>query len=400
MSLKVELGFTATGASAPFFTLNDPVKGVLDSPQWVLGGGEGLVDVTSYTQRVSIGRGKSRELDRYNAGRASVAFANNTRAFDPTFTASPFYGQIVPQRQLKITVDDEVTFVGTVDDWQIDYDAGGMSVATCNAFDALSNLTNLTLTDYFPEDELSGARITSALDHVGWPMAAREIDAGVQFLEGAVVSENTSLISYLQLVADSEPGELFINKQGRVEFVDRNNSQVVADVTLSDDGDIPYQGLQVVYGSELLFNSITISNSFDSATAVNEDSISAYGERDYQLQTLIADEADLQELASYRANEFGEPEYRFEQAIVVLEALTPTQREDILALELGQIITVKFTPAGIPPQILRISRVIGIDHDIEPTSHRVGLKLATLRAPVLILNSAIFGKLDNNILGF
>lgn len=399
MTVKVELGFTATGASAPFLTLDSPTKGLLDSPLWVLGGGEGLVDVTSYAQRVTVGRGKSRELDKYSAGRASVAFVNNTRAFDPTYESSPFFGQIVPQRQIKITVDDVVTYVGVVDDWQISYDAGGMSVATCTAFDAMSNLANLTLNDFFPDEEVSGARVTAALDNVDWPVAARSIDTGVQIVESTAVADGTSLINYLQLVTDSEPGDIFVNKLGGVEFVDRDNSQVTVDVTISDDGDIPYSSLQVVYGSELLYNRITVSNSFESATATNENSISGYGERDLAIPTLIANEASLIELASFRANEYGEPEYRFEQAVISMDALTELQKQNILELELGQIITVKFTPAGIPPQILRASKVIGIDHDISPSSHRATLKLATLRAPFFVLDSALFGKLDSNILG-
>ena len=399
MSLKVELGFTATGASAPFLTLDDPVKGVLDSPQWVLGGGEGLVDVTSYVRRASISRGKSRELDKYNAGGASVEFNNQTRAFDPTFEASPFYGQIVPQRQLKISIDDEVSYVGTVDDWQINYDPSGMSVATCNAFDAISSLSNLTLTDFAPDEQLSGARVTAALDNVSWPVAARSIDPGVQELESQIVSDGTSLITYLQTVASSEPGDIFVNKSGQVEFVDRDNSQVTTGVTISDNGDIPYQDLQVVYGSELLYNRVTVSNSLDTASAVNENSVAAYGERDYSLETYILNEPDLQALATYLANEYANPEFRFEQAVINLTNLTEEQRADIVGLELGQIIVVKFTPAGIPPEILRASRVIGISHDIDPNIHTTTLRLATLRAPLFVLDSALFGKLDNNILG-
>lgn len=399
MSVKVELGFTATGASAPFLTLDNPVRGLLDSPQFVLGGGEGLVDVSSFVRRVSINRGKSRELDRYNAGSASVEFNNQTRAFDPTFAASPFFGQIVPQRQLKISVDDQVAYVGTVDDWSIDYEPSGMSVASCNAFDAISNLSNLTLTDFAPDEEISGARVTAALANVGWPVAAQTVDPGVQLLESQIVSDGASLVTYLQTVASSEPGEFFVNKLGQVAFVDRNNSQVTVDVTLSDDSDIPYQSLQVVFGSELLYNQITVSNSLDSVTATNPDSIAAFGERDFSLPTFIANEAELQTLAAYLANEYANPEFRFEQAVINLTNLSETDRDDILALELGQIITVKFTPAGIPPEILRASKVIGISHDIDPNIHRATLRLATLRAPVFVLNSAVFGKLDNNILG-
>ena len=150
MSVKVELGFTSAGASAPFFRLNDAELGILDGTEGVLGGGEILIDVSEYLRDFSINRGKTRELDRFQAGQATVSFKNNERVFDPTFEASPFFGQIEPRRQVRITVDDVVQYEGTIDDWNINYDQGGNSVAVAQAFDGIANLANIRLEGFQP----------------------------------------------------------------------------------------------------------------------------------------------------------------------------------------------------------------------------------------------------------
>jgi len=74
MTVKVELGFTEDGQGAPFLTLDDPTLGKLDDPDVFLGGGEVFVDVTEFFEAYSIDRGKSRELERYQEGQASVRF--------------------------------------------------------------------------------------------------------------------------------------------------------------------------------------------------------------------------------------------------------------------------------------------------------------------------------------
>jgi hypothetical protein len=98
---KVELGFDGNGPGN-FFTLDDPTAGVLDGTQYVLGGAA-YYDVTEYVKSISINRGKNRELDRFNAGSANVQFNNQNRFFDPTNTSSPFFGQIVPRREVRIS---------------------------------------------------------------------------------------------------------------------------------------------------------------------------------------------------------------------------------------------------------------------------------------------------------
>lgn len=393
MSVKVELGFTPAGANSPFFTLDDAVKGLLDSETYVLGG-EVLADVTEYVRGVSITRGKSRELDRFTAGGASVRFNNDTRVFDPAYTLSPYYGQIQPKRRIRITVDNIVQFDGTVWDWNITYDPAGFSIATAEAYDATQLLTNINLVDFTTSPALSGSQINNALDEIGWASDKRDIDLGSLTMTGGTVTSN--LYEYLQAISVSEPGDLFISKEGEVKFVDRY-AQVTGETPVFTDstGGIRYTSIAAQIGSELLFNNITVTNTAGTATAINEPSIENFGEIDYELNTLINDANDLQPLADFLLNRYSEPRYRIDAISLVLTSLSSTDRAKALGLELGDIIQVTFTPSGIPPAIVSYAKVIGINQTIEPTNETLVLRLEALTGVVLVLDDPEFGKLDS-----
>ena len=405
MSVKVELGFTASGAGGPFFFLDDSVRGVLDNTNFLLAGGEALVDVTRFARRISIDRGKSRELDRYQAGRASVEFNNNGREFDPTYTDSPFFGQIVPRRTLRITLDGQIAYEGIVDDWNLNFDASGVSVAACNAFDTFSALAGIVITepdgiyDDFPE-QTTGERIADVLEFISWNQPTN-IDTGSSVLYDALVPFNTNALAYLQLVADSEPGELFVGKTGEVTFKERNNLGGV-ELTLADDGSgISFAGVQVVFGSEQLYNQIQASNEDDTITVEDHASIDAFGERDLQITSLIADLDELRNYADYLLLQYKNPEFRFESMTVNLLSKTPEERAALSALEIGDPVTVRFTPSSIGDPIVRLSKCIGIGHQRVPGNEVMTIKLQTYAFAPLLLDDALFGRLDDiSVLGW
>lgn len=393
MTVKVELGFTPLGVSGLFFTLNDSVKGVLDSQIYILGG-EVLSDVSNFVKSVGITRGKSLELDRFSAGAASVTFNNELRTFDPSYTLSPFYGQIQPKRRIRISVDDFVQFDGTVDDWDIENDASGYSVATANAFDATQNLANIFLVDFDPDVALTGARINSALDNINWSADKRDISVGSTELVGDFV-ESQNVFQYLQTVAQSEPGDLFISREGNVKFVDRYQPVTGTTPALSDDGiGISYQGISTVIGSELLYNNITVTSSAGTANAIDENSTEIFGEIDYNLETLVNTELALENLANFLLNRYAQPRYRINQIDINLTSLTLENRQAILGLDLGEIVKVTFTPSGIPPAFVSFSKVIRIQQSLLPADERLSLGLETLSGVVLVLDDPEFGKLD------
>jgi hypothetical protein len=401
MTIKVELGFTDAGASAPFFTLDDPTLGLLDAPQAVLGGAEVLVDVSSFFRAFSTSRGKSRELDKFQAGQATVSFNNNDRTFDPTFAASPYFGQIQPRRQVRITVDTEIVYEGTIDDWNIEYEAGGNSVATLQAFDGFANLANLaapaiTLSEGFTDDQ-----IIAVLDGIQWPASKRSIDVGGATLTGQTLNPDANALAIMQRMADSEPGDLFIAKNGDVKFVGRNASFSSGGVILADDGsEISYQNVKVVFGSELLYNSIIVRNLTTEEQATSSTSIGLYGERDLTRDTFLADATDLETLANVLVQKYQDPEYRFQALEVNLRTIDPAQRADLLALELGDVVEVQFTPGGIAPAIERYGKIIRLTQAADSNFEVLGIGLEAIEGALFVLDDVEFGKLNVGVLGW
>lgn len=402
MSVKVELGFTADGAGGPFFTLDDPVLGKLDDPNVFLGGGEVFVDVTPYFKSFSIRRGKSRELDRYQAGQASVTFDNQARVFDPTYEASPYYGQIVPKRMVRITYGSVVQYEGTIDDWNIDYEPGTNSVASLYAFDSFSYFVSAQIGTATYSSETTGTRLNNLLDNLGWSADKRDIASTGATLAGTVIAEPADILPIMQVVALSEPGDLFISKDGDVKLVGRNTAFSSSGAVFSDAGNgIPYKTIRAIYGSELLYNNVNVTSSAGTAVATNTTSVAIYGQRTLSQQTYLSDTGQLEELSEYLVTRYGNPEYRFEGITIDLLAISSAQRAQVSALELGDVVQVDFTPSKIPPALTRYGKIIGMGMQVTPESQELLLELQSTQGSLFVLDDPVFGKLDSgNILGW
>lgn len=403
---KVEIGFDLSDTGAgPYLTLDDPVAGQLDNSDWVLGGTL-FFDVTDKVRSVAVTRGKNRDTDSFDPGFVNVVFDNNDRTFDPTFSGSPYFGQIIPKRQIRISHNDEFSFVGVIDDWNLDYQSKQEATASASGSDSFSYFATQALTGGTQTAQTSGERVNAILSDpaINWPIDNRIIDTGGQTLGADVIEANTNALQYLQTVEQSEPGKFFIGKGGQVVFQDRTVAPVSGGVVLADDGSgIKWNTASVVYGSEQLYNEIIVTNAVTGGTAVAFDPTSQveYGVLALQRSGLLmsTDEAAL-ELAKYYANIYSEPEYRFDAVEIVMNEITPSEQTDILALEIGDVCEIKFTPSGIPPAVERFAEVIGIEHSVEPSVHRVVLRFATLDFASLVLDDAEFGKLDTYALAF
>jgi hypothetical protein len=401
---SVQIGFDLVGANANLLTLDNPVKGKLNDPAYPLGG-QIFYDVTDRVKSIATRRGKNRQLDEFDGGLANVVFDNNDRTFDPEYVNSPYYGQIIPKRAIRIFSGGNPVFQGVIDDWNLNYDPGGFSEASAAASDAFTLFNTQTLPAGTATAQKSGQRVNAILDlpDVNWSTQEREIETGLTTLGADVYEQDTNVLEYLRTVARSEPGNLFIARDGKVVFTDRNAAPTSGEVTLSDDGTgIPYQGMKVVYGSELLYNEIVIG-SLAAGTVVAQDlaSIADYGVLNLtQTGLLMSDPTYVQNLAIYYASKYSQPEYRFESVEIVIDELSDEQQQAILGLEIADFVTIKFTPNGIAPAIEKIAEIIRIDDDITPESHVVSLGFATLDYFLLVLDDPEFGKLDRGALAF
>jgi hypothetical protein len=104
--------------------------------------------VTSYVWNMTIDRGRSDDWGDFD-GSASVTLNNRDRRFDPYNTSGPYYGKLLPRRQIRIraqTIEAGVTtthdvFRGFIDGWNPEWtDAGTNSSVTLSCFDALQLL--------------------------------------------------------------------------------------------------------------------------------------------------------------------------------------------------------------------------------------------------------------------
>jgi hypothetical protein len=216
--------------------------------------------------------------------------------------------------------------------------------------------------------------------------------------------------SYLQLVSNSEFGNLFIGKDGKVVFRERNSVPNTPNLVFSDEvvaGE--YTGIQFasvnnVFGSENLYNRILISNASSpalEATANDANSQVLYGPRSYsQSSLLVADQDELQFLADFLLARFREPQYRFESLTVVMDTLTEANQDAVLDLEIGDIVLVRFEPSDIPPAIEQYVRIIGISHDWTSTSKNITFALERLDFAIFILDNPVLGELDNDRLAY
>ena len=404
MPTRVQIAFDLSAtAGVNFFTLDDTDKGVLDNTAYLLGG-DVLIDVTQYVRDFTVNRGRSTTLQKFTAGQANVTLDNRTRIFDPTYAAGTYYGQILPRKQIVIDRDSEVIYTGLVEDWNFNYDVSGQSLAEVSASDGFTLVANQTRTAGTATAQATGARVAAVLTEIGWPLTQRNISVGQATLDADVVAADDNALNYLQKVETSEPGALFIGKAGDFTFRDRADLQTyTSGLTFGGTG-IPFTGMGVVFGVEELLNvsSVTFTAAgVIAGTAIATDAASqtAYGTIDETIDTLLASSADATALANWRVGTLSQPRYRIDAITISLEGCTPAQALQVLDVELGDVATVTWTPNSIGSAISQIVTVDQIAHDATPDRHDVTFTMSETIA-AFILDDAIYGVLDDDILGF
>jgi hypothetical protein len=409
--VKVELGLNL-GTRDPFaFILDNDPRGKLDSTEFTLGG-DRFFDITERLVTTQVRRGKTEALDRIDAGVVAITVDNSDRTFDPLFAGGPYFGQLIPRRSVRISANNQPVFVGFIDDFDIQYEPGVQSTVRIDVSDAFSVLANSGLEEFTPDSELSGARIEAVLDRpeIDWPAELRDIDPGNSVMLDADVSESTPALEYLQLVANSEFGTLFLAKDGKVTFRERNSVPNTPDLVFSDEvvaGEytgIQFADVNIVYGSENLYNRIALTNADifpEEAFAEDAESQVIYGPRTYSGSGLLIQEPEqLEFLADFLLARYKEPQYRFEAVTVVMDTLTTENQDKVLELEIGDIVLVRFEPSGIPPAIEQYCRIIGINHDWNPASKNISFALERLDFAIFILDDPVLGELDNDRLAY
>jgi hypothetical protein len=369
------------------------------------------IDISPFVRSLSISRGRSDQFGAFRAGTLTLVLNNNDRRFDPINDASPYYDPttnrsgVTPRRRVQVISGGTTPlFTGRIADIDVEYNYD-LSTVTITAVDDFTLLANaFTGADITPSAELSGARVSAILDlpEIAYPLTTRSIDTGVASLGDYLIKENTNAANYLQRVAEAEQGLFFVQADGVLRFTDRATSVFASPVaTFADDGTgIAYQGIDTQYGNEFLFNRVQaqtetgVVQAADDAASQTEFGISTLALTDL----LLANDASALTLAQKLLDNYKQPAYRFDDLRLVVSAMSSPNRNLVLGLEMGDVITVTRTfSTGSPAQVSDDYGIERIVHQITPDRHivTIGLYVAELVFP-FVLDDVTFGVLDTD----
>lgn len=405
--MQVLVGFQSTTGFGTPFQLDDAFYGVLDTAGRGTLGGVTFVDLTSLVESVNITRGRSRQLDQFNAGTAVIAFNNDSQILNPSNTASPYYPFVLPRCPVQILANGIPIYTGLITDWNLDYDISNQDMMYASCSDNFTVLANQALNAVTPSVQATGARINTVLDlaEINY-QGARSIDTGSSTLGAFAISQDTNCLNYLQLINTSEQGYLFMSANGTLTFKGRSSVlNPVAGATFNTDGTgLPYQTLINQFGDELLYNYIiTESDAGAAQTTSNAASIALYQSQQYALTNLLnSTVAEVAGLGNYLLGKYQNPVLRFTGLSTEMSALSATNQNIIFGLDMTSICTVvKNFVVGTPATETQTLIVSGVSHNITPGSHIISYTFeSTDGNAYLTLDDAIFGTLDTNLLSF
>ena len=133
LQIFMELGFPVNA-----FTLDDAALGVLDEDY--LDGTLIGDDVSPYAQEISISRGRSDQLQNFNAGTFSVRLLNRDRRFDPINESSPYWNStlgvsgVAPRRKVTVVSDGVALFTGRITDIDVSYEPNNPNATSENSY--------------------------------------------------------------------------------------------------------------------------------------------------------------------------------------------------------------------------------------------------------------------------
>ena len=405
-TLQVLVGFQTTTAFGTPFQLDNATYGLLDTGTL---GGYQMVDITTMVQSASISRGRNREMEQFNGGTAQMQIYDPTRLFDPLNTASIYYPFVAPRQPVQILAGGVTIYSGFVTDWDLDYGyTTSANVTTVACADAFTVLANQALNAYTFTEQSSSARVAAVLTRPEIIyQGAYSVGTGSSILGAYAVAAGTNVLAYLQNVATSEQGYLFISAAGVLTFTGRSAVlNPVSSISFVDTGSggIPYRTLKNAFGDELLYNYVqTQAPPGAVQTTSNAESIALYQAQQWtKLDLLNSTDAEVAALGNYVLGRYRNPVLRFTGVTVQLAALSEADQTTALSTDLTRIASVqKSYSVGSPASVTQTLIVSGINHAITPGSHIVEYAFeSTDGNAYFTLDGDIFGKLDYNLLAF
>jgi hypothetical protein len=412
----------ATGFLVDAFTLDDPVKGLLNSTEYVLDGTTEFASVIDGATGISVFRGRRDIGDQFTAG--SMSFDLNDTftggIFNPFDTQSPYYDTaqavpgLAPMRKVVLTREGEELFNGYIVDFSYDFNLGGLDTVSVTCADDFYLLSQTYLNEFNVTEQLASARLVAllALPEVNAFQLPGEqnIETSTITLGGAAaytVPNGTSVAAYTAKINESVQGRIFISRDGVFTFQDRiGNTLSASSADFHDNGTaIPYDNVGISFEANQVINRASVQHAGAASPEIAEDLTS---QATYFIQTtaitdaLVHNNTAALELANYLL--VGQPEARYTNVSTLFASLTDAQRDTVAILEIGNTVTIEksFTSGVTITSLAQELAIEGIQHEIDlSTGHRITLFTSpTTLVFELILDDLVYGTIDTeNVLG-
>jgi hypothetical protein len=418
-SLIFEVGFSAGPGTGDYLHLDDTARGILGTN--TLAPDDILTDLTSFLWEVSTQRTSSRlagPFVRYEAGQLSARLNNTDRRFDPTNLSGPYVSggltQVEPMRVVRL----RATWAGTTyevwrgfaDSWLPGYIKGD-SYSDCgltatDGFEVIANYDRPPV-GAVGAGETTSARVGRILNSVSWPTEDRLVSNGDTTVQATTLEGDG--LTELQLVAETEIGEFYIDEAGRAFFRGRHGlledaRSNMSQATFGDSGaELPYFDIQPSYDKDQLVNFARVTRAGGTEqTATDTASQAKYLVRTFvpSSDLLMQSDAAALDYARYVVTLAKDAEYRFD-ALVIDPLRDPVNLfPQVLGRRIGDRVTVKRRPPG-GGTIDRDVFIVGVSHEVTPDTWLTTWQLQSAsKTAYLILDHATLGKLDQNALAY
>ena len=390
--------------------LGSATKGILGTNR--LGSGTLPVEITNLVSKVSIRRGRNRITSQFEAGTANVTLYDQNGDWNPTNVNGAYYPDLVPLRQIIIYAtyanEDYYLFSGFITNYDTGFRQGNdeLSTVTLKCVDGFKLLAGSAIDTVAGSGvQLSGARVNSILDDVEWPISLRNVDAGDTTLQADPGTARNALEA-LFTVEQSEFGGIFLDANGQVNFVSRNNliaTPAFPVYEFSDQGvDISYTNAVVALDDTNLINDVTITRSGGTAqNAFDQTSIDKFflhsGTRS---GILVQTNAEALNQAKGILATRKDPEIRIDSVQLNLyDDVNPNKPLAGVDIELLDGITVTKTTPG-STSVVQSSLVNAIHHDITKSSWMTTLYTTEPLLAGFVLDSDVSGILGEDVLSY
>ena len=412
----------ATGFLVDAFTLDDPVKGLLNSTDYVLDGTTEFASVIDGATGISVFRGRRDIGDQFTAGTMSFDLNDTFTGgiFNPFDTQSPYYDTdqavpgLAPMRKVVLSREGEELFNGYIVDYSYNFNLGGLDTVSVTCADDFYLLSQTYLNEFNVTEQLASARLVAllALPEVNaFQLPGQQnIETSTITLGGAAaytVPNGTSVAAYTAKINESVQGRIFIARDGVFTFQDRiGNTLSASSADFHDDGTaIPFDNVGISFEANQVINRASVTHAGATSPEIAEDLTS---QATYFIQTtaisdaLVHNNTAALDLANYLL--VGQPEARYTNVSTLFASLTDAQRDTVAVLEIGNTVTIEksFTSGNTITSLAQELAIEGIQHEIDlSTGHRITLFTSpTTLVFELILDDLVYGTIDTeNVLG-